>query len=115
VELALAQPNLIVRTTLETALGENCGPEVYFINGLVKGAEETSRLWVKMVPLIGSEALEAPVGKHGNYLIAGVRSEQYLLIVMDGETPIHIQRIHASNGKRFDIDLSNARPLGAKQ
>jgi hypothetical protein len=99
-ELNVDRSDLTVRTQL--ALGEECGRRESTLTGSVAPREPHRELWLKAIPVRGSGGLETRV-RGGYFLLSGLLSGQYLVLVLDGATVLHTQVITVRHG---DVKLS---------
>ncbi|HVO99346.1 MAG TPA: hypothetical protein VMT15_14845 [Bryobacteraceae bacterium] len=101
----LHQRELVVRAEFVFDMMESC-PEVESIHGRVKAAPDGRELFVKVVPLLGvGGGGESRVGPYGDFLIDGLESGNYLLLVMDGKKAIHTETVVANDKKSLSIEL----------
>ncbi len=101
-ELLLDQPALVVRAQLTVSM--ECGGSAQ-IDGSIQPAPGGRELWVKVVPAIGSGGSEAPVGRDGKFLIAGLDGGDYLLLVLDGKSIVHTRTLEAFGEKHVTVEL----------
>jgi hypothetical protein len=102
VPIRLDQATLNVRTQL--AVGEECRTFAS-IAGKATGGRVAGSLWVKVIPVHGSGGLEAPINPSGYFVASGLDRGQYLIVVMDGSTPIHSETVLLRGDTRLSITL----------
>ncbi len=101
--LRVLQPVVTVRTMSRVA--SECF-EHPSIEGTIQSIPDVSRLWVKAVTLHGVEGGEAPVRSGGQFLIAGLDIDRYVLLVLDGAKVLHTRVVEASLDRKIVIDLA---------
>lgn len=102
-ELRLDQPEVSVRTQLSVAV--ECGG-LAEMGGAVEPAPKDRELWVKLVPLRGVGGAEVRVNREGSFLATGLDDGNYLLLVLDGKTVVHMESVDAPRSKRLTVDLA---------
>jgi hypothetical protein len=103
VAVRLDQATLNVRAQL--APGEECRT-FSTIAGRATGAKVAAGLWVKVVPVHGSGGMEAPIDSNSGYFVAsGLDRGQYLIVVMEGSTPVHSETVLLRGDTRLSITL----------
>ena len=102
VPVHLDQATLKVRAQL--AVGEPCRT-FSTIAGKATGAKVAGGLWVKVIPVHGSGGMEAPVNADGYFAASGLDRGQYLVVVMDGSTPVHSETVLLRGDTRLSITL----------
>ena len=96
------QSESVVRTQL--AVGAEC-LGYSSIGGSIKSKAGERELWVKAIPLHGVGGSETRVGRYGTFLLAGLDSGEYLLIVLDGSSVVHTRAVKAAGDATVNIDL----------
>ncbi len=76
------------------------------MGGAVEPAPKDRELWVKLVPLRGVGGAEVRVNREGSFLATGLDDGNYLLLVLDGKTVVHMESVDAPRSKRLTVDLA---------
>ena len=101
VRIRLDQPILHVRAQLAPDIRE-C-PSFPSISGRVVGVNGETTLWVKVVPVYGGGGIDAPVNAGGYFLASGLDLGPYLVVLMDGQKPIHFETVRLLSDVRLTI------------
>ncbi len=102
VPVRLDQGTLNVRAQL--SVGEECRT-FSTIAGRATGAKVANGLWVKVIPVHGSGGMEAPINAGGYFVASGLDRGQYLIVVMDGSTPVHSETVLLRGDTRLSITI----------
>jgi hypothetical protein len=101
-KVRVLQSEMVVRAQL--ALGAECRG-YSSIGGSIKSKSGERELWVKAIPLHGVGGSETRVGRYGTFLLAGLDSGEYLLIVLDGSSVVHTRAVKVAGEATVNIDL----------
>ena len=108
----IAQKHTVVRVVLEVG-AEECGGTKGVIGGQIRGMRRGEELWVKAVPVRGQGGDETMVSPSGSFLLAGLATGEYLVLITRGDQVIHsrTQRVGGSvdEGRSLHIDLKAER------
>ncbi len=87
-DIKIYQPDTEVR--VELVVGEECGSRPASIGGTIK-VDRSGELWVKAIPVRGTGDIESRVRDSGHFLISGLESSAYVLVVIQRATVLHHQ------------------------
>ncbi len=85
-EIRLEQKSLIVRLQLD--LGAECY-SFSSLSGTVSSNLRSHELWLKSVPLRGSEGTESRIGPSGQFFLGGLTAGDYVIVVLDGSAVLY--------------------------
>jgi hypothetical protein len=102
-EFVLDQPDLTLRTRLVVAI--ECGPRFTGVHGSVKPSPGDREIWIKFVPVLGTGDVEVRVSRDGKFVASGLELEEYILLVLDGNSVVHSQTVQASARTNIEVDL----------
>jgi hypothetical protein len=106
-EVHINQAAAVARIELEVG-SIGCPPEAAEIRGQIRRNGRNGELWVKAVPVRGISGGEARVSSLGYFLISGLASSSYVLLVMEGETVLHqdvVRALPAGEDGALSIEL----------
>lgn len=107
-EVLVLQPEIVTRVQLEVG-GIGCAPEPRSIGGRISRSGQAGELWVKAIPVQGAGGFETRVSDNGFFLISGLDTGAYLLVVMQGERAVHMETVrmpgHPATPLRLTIRL----------
>jgi hypothetical protein len=101
-EVRLYQRELKMRVPL--ALSIECGGFAT-LRGSVRPAPRDRELWLKLVPILGSGGSETPVGRDGHFVAGGFDNGTYLMVLLDGTSPIYTETIQVFGEKGVTLNL----------
>ena len=101
-KVRVLQSEMVVRAQI--ALGAECRG-YSSIGGSIKSKSGERELYVKAIPVRGVGGSEARVGRQGTFLMAGLDSGEYLLIVLEGTSVLHTRVVVAAGETNVKIEL----------
>jgi hypothetical protein len=101
-EVRLYQPELKMRVPLAVSI--ECGGFAA-LRGSVSPAPRDRELWLKLVPIRGSGGSETHVGRDGHFFAGGLDSGSYLMVLLDGTSPIHTETIQVFGETGVTLNL----------
>ena len=101
-EIRLEQKSLTVRLQLDIGL------ECYSfssLSGTVSSKVGNHELWVKSVPLRGSEGTESRIEPSGRFFLGGLTAGDYVVVVLDGSAVIYTEVVKVIGQTNREISL----------
>lgn len=102
-EINVYQSDTSLRAQL--AVSVECG-SYNGVVGVVRPAAGYHELWIKVIPVFGTGGADSRVNASGHFLIEGLDADSYLLVVLDGKSPVHTEAVEVSRLTNITVDLT---------